>query len=91
MRFRLCGARSQVCDCTDVEAQPCVSRLIADYLDTLRESVLTQGADGGPGDAMSIAESERQLWVTMRAFATLDECERFSISQGCGGFIQLRK
>lgn len=80
---------SWVCDCTDVEAQPCVARLVADYLDTLRESVLTQGADGGPGDAMSIAASERQLWVTMRAFATLAECERFSVALGCGGFIRL--
>jgi hypothetical protein len=90
MRFRLCGVNHRVCDCSDVEAQPCVARLIDDYLDTVRESVLTQGAEGGPGDVMSLRHAERQLWVTMKSFPTLAECERFSISLGCGGFIQMK-
>jgi hypothetical protein len=91
MTFRLCGSSFRVCDCDNTQAQPCVAQLVGDYLDTLRDGMLTNRAEGGPGDEMAIANTERHLWVTMRGFPTLAECEQWSIAHGCGGFIQLER
>jgi hypothetical protein len=59
VNLRLCGARYKICDCDDVAAQPCVAFLVADYLNTVRESMLTKGAPGGPGDSTSLGHAER--------------------------------
>jgi hypothetical protein len=88
-RFRLCGVNGQVCDCNDLEAQPCIARAIEEYLDTIRWGVLTDRAEGGPGDEMSIGCAHRDFHVTTRSFATLTACEAWSIKCGCGGFIEM--
>jgi hypothetical protein len=91
MRYRLCGANHAVCDCDDIVAQTCVAKLVGDYLDVIRWGVLTDHAEGGPGDQMAIGEAERYLHVTMRSFSSLENCERWSIECGCGGFIKLQR
>jgi hypothetical protein len=91
MTFRLCGVSSTVCDCDDVQAQPCIAQLVSDYLDTLRWGMLTDRALGGPGDAMAIIDAERYLWVTMRGFPTVAKCEQWSIARGCGSFLELKR
>jgi len=87
MSYRLCGANHRVCRCNDLEAQPCVSGLIDDYLEALWWKMRTNGAEGGPGDEMSIGFASQQLDVTTRSFATIAECEQWSIHCGCGGFM----
>jgi hypothetical protein len=65
-----------VCHCGDAAAQPCIAALIADYLETLRWSVITDGADGGPGDADEIARCRRYVRDTMRTFGSVAELEK---------------
>jgi hypothetical protein len=89
--YRLCGANHRVCECTDLESQPCIAALVECYLDTLRWGVLTGRVDGGPGDEMEIGAAERNLHVTSRAFPTIRACERWSIQCGCGGFLRLER
>jgi hypothetical protein len=67
---RLCTHNNRMCSCSDAEAQPCMAALIDKYLDALRWSVLTDGADGGPGDALEVSESRRNIAIAARSFAS---------------------
>jgi hypothetical protein len=47
MVYRICPVISHDCACSDAEMMPCLSKLIDDYLDELRDQVLGIDPDGG--------------------------------------------
>jgi hypothetical protein len=47
MVYRICPVIGRDCACSDAEAAPCLSKLIEDYLDELRDQVLGIDPDGG--------------------------------------------
>jgi hypothetical protein len=73
--IRLCTHTGRACNCNDAESQPCIAALIAEFLDTLRWNVLTEGADGGPGDGFAIWCAHQDVMVTTHAFETISELE----------------
>jgi hypothetical protein len=81
----------QSCNCNDLEAQPCVSALIEEYLDTLRWNVLTDGADGRPGDPMDVGRCKRNIDVTTRGFHSLAELEQWLSAYGVGYFTTTQR
>src|SRR5262249_38342838 len=80
VKYRLCAHNNRVCVCGNTEMQPCLSALIEAYLDTLRWSVLTDGADVGPGYAGAISECRRDIRVLTRAFDSELELRRWLAS-----------
>ena len=91
MRYRLCGKTSHVCNCSDAEAWPCISACIEDYLNTLRDNVIYKNAEGAPGDWMDICSASNAMEVTFKSWPTIEACEQWSISCGCGGFLEIKK
>ena len=84
MTFRLCTHTSQVCRCNDVEMQPCLAAVIAEYLDTLHWAVLTNGEDGGPGDESSVWCAHRDVRTITHSTNSFVTLKRWLEAHGIG-------
>jgi hypothetical protein len=47
MVYRICPVINRDCDCNDAEMAPCLSKLIENYLDELRDQIRGIDPDGG--------------------------------------------
>jgi hypothetical protein len=66
-----------------------MAALIADYLDTLRWQVLTDGEDGGPGDAWAVTESRRAIRIHSKRCRSIAELNTWMGQCGGGGLLPL--
>jgi hypothetical protein len=66
MVYRICPVIGCDCACNDVEAAPCLRKLIEDYLNELRDQVL--GID--PDDGLLLSFRRRDIAQLCQSFRT---------------------
>ena len=68
MVYRICPVIGRDCACSDAEMVPCLGKLIADYLDELRDQVR-----GCPDDGFTLNSRRRDIRVLCRSFPSYVE------------------
>jgi hypothetical protein len=68
--YRICPVIGRDCACNDAEAAPCLSKLIDDYLDELRDQVLGIDPDVG---GLILSFRRRDIAQLFESFPTHDK------------------
>jgi hypothetical protein len=65
MVYRICPVIGRDCACNDAEAAPCLGKLVADYLDELRDQV-----HGAPNDGFTLSSRRPDIAQLCESFTT---------------------